>query len=94
MALLRSIELDSGLSVTNAYARVDNRSGGNKTEMNFALNYYISQQAFMDGKAFVKQEHYSFEPSVDEGAPNDIKQCYEHLKTLQEFADSIDVLEE
>ncbi|PKG23952.1 hypothetical protein [Niallia nealsonii] len=35
-----------------------------------------------------------FVPSVEEDSPNFIKQIYEYLKTLEEFADAIDVLEE
>ena len=90
MAILRNVEMDSGLSVANAYARVDNRSGGNKGDLTFALNYYVNQQSANEGKAFVKQEFYTFQSSVANDAPNDIKQCYEHLKTLPEFAGAVD----
>ncbi|OMC79596.1 hypothetical protein BK125_04770 [Paenibacillus odorifer] len=93
MAILKTIELDSGINVKNAYARVDNRSGGNKTNLTFALSYYINQQAFEEGKSLVKQEYFTFESSVADDAPNDIKQCYEYLKSLEEFEHAIDVLE-
>lgn len=34
---------------------------------------------------------YTFDVSVSDGAPNFIKQAYEHLKTLPEFAGAADV---
>jgi len=37
------------------------------------------------------QNIYTFRPSVSEGSLNFIKQGYEFLKTLQEFAEAVDV---
>ena len=34
---------------------------------------------------------FEFTPSVAEGSENTIKQAYEYLKTLPEFADAVDV---
>ncbi|WP_340398119.1 hypothetical protein NST50_15550 [Paenibacillus sp. FSL E2-0202] len=90
MAVLKNIKLDSGLKIERAYARVETRTGGNKTDLTFALSYYISPSAYEEGKALVRQEYFTFESSVDDDAPNDIKQCYEHLKMLPEFAGAID----
>jgi hypothetical protein len=39
---------------------------------------------------FKKTEMFFFKPSIEENAPNFIKQGYLHLKTLPEFADAID----
>lgn len=91
MAIQMRVVLESGIEVESAYARVGNRNGDNKEELTFSLNYYINNQAPSEGKAILKQEHYTFVPSVADDAPNDIKQCYEYIKTLPEFADAIDV---
>lgn len=90
MAISKTITLDSGISVKNAYARVESRSGGNKAGLTFFIGYYINQQACEEGKALVKQEYFTFESSVTDDAPNDIKQCYEYLKTLPEFENAVD----
>lgn len=90
MAVLKSIELDSGINVENAYARVDSRSGRNKSELTFVLSYYVNQQAYESGKSLVKQEYFIFESSVADDAPNDIKQCYEYLKSLPDFVEAVD----
>jgi hypothetical protein len=38
-----------------------------------------------------RMETYSFEADLSDGAKNHIKQAYEHLKTLPEFAGAADV---
>jgi hypothetical protein len=42
------------------------------------------------GEEAALTKFYTFEPSVDDGAPNFIAQAYEHLKTLPEFSDAVD----
>jgi hypothetical protein len=37
------------------------------------------------------QNSYNFQPDLSDGAANHIKQAYEYLKTLPEFADAINV---
>lgn len=78
------IALPSGISIATAYARVD-AVNGSKSGISFTLNYYLSQEAFLEGRAYVLQEVYSFEPSVDVGSKNFISQAYEYLKTLEAF---------
>lgn len=90
MALSITITLDSGICVNDSYARIESRGGGNKSNLTFFVGYYINQQAFEEGKSLVKQESFTFESSVEDDAPNDIRQCYEYLKTLPEFDDAID----
>lgn len=89
MALLLDVALNSGLNVNGAYARIDTISGS-KDGLNITLNYYVDQQAFTDGKSYVKQEVYYFVPSVADGADNFIKQGYVYLKTLDAFATATD----
>jgi hypothetical protein len=92
MALVLDITTDSGITIDQAYARVDYRSGLNKSDLMFTLNYYVSKEICDQGKPYFRQDTFTFVPSVDDNAPNDIKQCYEYLKTLPEFEGSIDVI--
>lgn len=41
----------------------------------------------------VQRKQYRFVPSVEDNAPNFIKQGYEYLKTLPDYVDAFDVLE-
>ena len=89
MALSKNIILNNGLTVNNAYIRVDTVSGY-KGGLDISVNAYVSQQDFTDGKGYLEQKIYSFVPSVEDTASNFIKQGYEYLKTLEEYADTID----
>ena len=90
MAIIVSlVTLPSGLIKDNAYARIDGING-TKDQLSLTLNYYINQEGFSEGKAVLKQEQYDFEPSVEEGSDNFIKQGYEYLKTLPSFSEAID----
>lgn len=70
------------IQIADCYIRVS-RLDGEKTSLNFSVDY-------LNGAAFVKREVFQFCPSVDNDAPNFIKQAYEYLKTLPEFADAVD----
>lgn len=92
MALQMLVSLDSGIDVKDAYARIFHIQG-DKSNLSIALQYYVSQSAVEEQKPPFKEGYYQFVPSVEDDAPNFIKQGYEHLKSLPEFADAIDVLE-
>lgn len=66
----------------SAYCKVGGISG-NKDSILFILNTYNSQ----GGKVLFNSE-YSFTPDLDDS--NFIKQAYEYLKTLPEFANAVD----
>lgn len=89
MALSKTINLQNGLTVDNAYIRIDTVVGS-KDLLNITVKSYISQQAFQEGKAYLEQKLYSFTPSVEEETSNFIKQGYEYLKTLEEYQDAVD----
>lgn len=89
MALSKTIVLNNGLTMGNAYIRIDTVSGY-KGGLDVNVNSYISQQDFIDGKGYLEKKIYNFVPSVEDTAPNFIKQAYEHLKTLPEYVDAID----
>ena len=89
MALINSIQLGSGISVDNAYIKIESFDG-NKTTASICTASYLSRQAAVDGKSSLESNNYSFPHSVEDGALNIVKQGYEHLKTLPEFVDSVD----
>lgn len=92
MALKIGVSLESGIAVEDAYARIFHIEG-DKSTLAIALQYYVSQAAVEEQKPPFKEDYYQFVPSVEDDAPNFIKQGYEHLKSLPEFADAVDVLE-
>lgn len=94
MALqVNNVVLNNGMSAETSYARIDS-IGGSKDGLTFSLNYYLDQQSFIEGKEYLKSEQHTFVPSVADDAQNFIKQGYNYLKSLPDFADAIDVLEE
>jgi hypothetical protein len=86
MALTKNITLPNNFgensSFDNAYIRVD-RVESTKFLCTASIGYYKE-----DGLQFLMNTTVSFLPSLDGG--NYIKQTYEHLKTLPEFADATD----
>lgn len=92
MALQKTIKLNNGLEVQNAYIRIDAVSGY-KGGLDISVNSYVSQSDFQEGKGYLEQKMYHFVPSVANQSSNFIKQGYEYLKTLDDFKESIDVLE-
>ena len=90
--IIKKVSLPSGIEVTDVYARIEPFSG-NKNIMNGVINYYIDKKSADEGKINIKSYSFCMVPSVNDDAPNFIKQCYDYLKTLPEFADTIDVLE-
>ena len=84
MALSKTIETKFGVVVENTYIRVETITLKSKSEMIATARYYADK----DKDSFESQEHsmrYDLEQS------NPIKQAYEYLKTLPEFAGATDV---
>ena len=92
MALILKKEMETGLIVEEAYCKVE-EINANKERMNFYLNIYLNKEARDNNKTPLETKFYSCEHSVLT-AENSIKQAYNHLKTLEEFKDSIDDLDE
>lgn len=90
MALQKNIILPNGLTVENAYIRI-NWLDGSKDGITLCVGYYVTQVAFLAGAVYLDQKFYTFIPDVGDSAANFIKQGYEHLKTLPEFAGTTDV---
>lgn len=71
------------VSLENTYCKVSAVTGSKETATATAV--FLSAQ---DGFLY-KKEEYQFVPNMNGG--NFIKQAYEHLKTLPEFAGAADV---
>ncbi|KWX71622.1 hypothetical protein AMQ84_27255 [Paenibacillus riograndensis] len=90
MALKKTIELPSGLTLQNAYIRVQGVNG-NKNIADICLELFVSQQACEEEKVPVTHMYFRFTPDQEEDATRWDKQAYEHLKTLPEFENAVDV---
>ena len=88
MALKTNIDLVNNFgqvsNFTNCYCKVT-QIVGDKNQINFKV--LIMNE---DKNLVYKEETFGFTPSVDEDAKNFIAQAYEHLKTLNQFASSVD----
>lgn len=70
-------------TLANCYIKVDGVDAS-KESASVSVSISVSKEAKIVRK-------YTFVPSVSDGASNFIKQAYEHLKTLPEFAGAADV---
>lgn len=77
---------EKGLSLTGAYAKVENFRG-DKDEVSFQVAVYVNEQARLDGKVGISSHVFTV-PYVDGMS---IQTLYDYLKTLPEFAGAIDV---
>lgn len=75
----------SGISVSNAYVRIENISLSGKTFGAAQVNMYANTPS--DG--VLSSASYGF--PYDLAGDNPIKQAYDYLKTLPEFAGAADV---
>jgi hypothetical protein len=84
MALQLNKTTKEGITVTDAYCKVGSISNLDKTVMIVNVNYSGDK----DSKPFtVERVSIAYDMTGD----NPIKQAYDHLKTLPEFADAVDV---
>jgi hypothetical protein len=77
---------ESPAVLKNAYARIDSVNG-TKNHLSLMVSFYNKSNNLM---IVAHQNAYEFEPSINNDAQNFIKQGYDYLKTLPEFADAID----
>lgn len=89
MALIQKITLESGMTIDQAYIRVQGVNG-NKDLASISLEIYVSQPLCEEGKVPAGYRSYNFTPNDSEDALRWDKQAYEHLKTLPEFSEAID----
>jgi hypothetical protein len=72
----------------NCYIKIDNLNG-NKENLYLEVRIYDKK-----GGNLIFTKNYNFVPSIVDNSKNFIKQGYEYLKTLDEFKDAIDLLDE
>lgn len=84
MAISRTIATDWGITVPESYCRVEAVLLPSKNSIEFHLRSYTAES----GVPFFKEQVLSCEYALN--GDNPIKQAYEHLKTLPEFAGATD----
>ena len=75
------VKINESKVAINAYVKIV-QVKGDKTEVSATVSFVDAAVSF--------NKEYTFTPSVEENAPNYIKQAYAHLKTLPEFENSED----
>lgn len=94
MGLSKDVNLDIGITVKNAYFRIDTISGY-KGGIDYGVNCYNSREDFLNGKSYLQPtKYFNFAPDVTDTAKNFIKQGYLALKKEIDFTEAVDVLEE
>ena len=84
MALQKTVNTSYGFIAEHAYHKIDNIRIFNKTSMTFNVKSLKSKD---EKNAF---DVSSFQCMYDIDGSNPIKQSYEYLKTLPEFAGAVD----
>jgi hypothetical protein len=83
MALAKTVSTVHGLQAVNAYHRVEAVTLQNKETITFHVRSYLATD-----KPFFMESVLSCRYAID--GENPIKQAYEYLKTLPEFAGATD----
>ena len=91
MALKKLLTLASGITVENAYIRISEYSGKNKGSTTYKVDAYKDSRAYTEDCSTVcESKIYTIETSITDDSPNILKQGYEGLKLLPEYADAED----
>ncbi|MBV4422914.1 hypothetical protein [Clostridium tyrobutyricum] len=72
----------------NAYLKVTDIFG-TKEQIDFNLGVFKDNTK----STLLDSYHYSFKPDSSDNGKNIIKQCYEYVKKLPQYLDSVDILE-
>jgi hypothetical protein len=83
MALQKTIQTIYGVTINDAYHRVDNVSLLNKIAVKFDVASFANKEL-----AAIASKQYICDYNIN--GENPIKQAYLHLKTLPEFTDAVD----
>jgi hypothetical protein len=83
MALKKTVQLPTGITVENAYHRVLNIRIIDKNRFRFSVTSHVDAEK----DAFTNQE---FDAQYDLNGDNPFKQAYQHIKKMSEFADAVD----
>jgi len=89
MAIRKSWLTAQGLTLPQAYLRVTFFSGNTK-HIQYSVQIWNNAQARNEERAIFEEQNFSFE--YPPGGTGDIvTRCYQHLKSLPEFSDGVDV---
>lgn len=78
-------DIEKNFTIQDAYYKIDSING---TKDQIEIKVAIYKDSLKQVSYAVKA--YKFTPIVDEESLNFIKQGYEYLKTLEEYADAVD----
>jgi len=81
--------IDKTFTIQNAYYKIENLTG-DKNKINITVSIYKDNNKTV----LFDRKSYSFIPNVTDIAKNFIKQGYEYLKTLDEYENAINLLDE
>lgn len=81
LALICDIDLESGLTVENAYLRIKSFNGS-ESRVSFILYIYTNKDNFKNGKPAISQKSYNMDFDKDR---NLFRQMYNFLLTLPEY---------
>ena len=83
MSLEKQMTTPHGFIADKAYCKVQNVQISNKSKLNFSVS-------FSKAKDSPQFDNKGYSCAYDLDGSNPIKQAYQHLKTLPEFAGAID----
>jgi hypothetical protein len=94
MAFQMTITLPSGIKVENAYVKIVDQKGVKNVKLK--LIAYKDRESMLNGFPAIDgyDISYDFNPEFGENKGDNITQGYGYLKTLPEFKDAIDILED
>lgn len=81
--------IEKDVTFDNCYIQITNIEG-DKNKMSLEVTSFENDTK----ENVLNVSYYTFEPIVTSHSKNFIKQGYEYLKTLEEYADATDILEE
>lgn len=84
--------LENGLTAETSYHRVE-QLNGDKYEISFDVKVFLTRESMLEGMPILEQKFFKFAPDTSETAKNFITQCYEHMKTLPQYLNAIDIYE-
>lgn len=89
MAIIKELELKSGIKVENAYFMVSNVTC-DKTFMEFTVNVFKDKASRNENRTTIDNLKFICNHDISINSSNVIKQAYEYMKTLDEYKNAID----
>lgn len=83
---------ESELVIENAYVKI-HRVETIEERSQLEVKLYVSRESSRQGTPPFSRKYYSHIPDMSDNSPNYHKQGYRHIKSLTEFENAVDVLE-